>query len=84
MPPGLKITRKVSNHLIKYVKRVTIEYNPFDIRTTSARELLRQLQSNRFSQSNPKLQVNSTVSASLEPPKVEIEFVNGEKVRDTS
>mmetsp|Transcript_15982 Transcript_15982/g.27067 ORF Transcript_15982/g.27067 Transcript_15982/m.27067 type:complete len:116 (+) Transcript_15982:1293-1640(+) len=73
----LKFTKDVSAHLIKYVKSVDISFNPFDARTTSARELLRQIQSTRYQTSNPKLVVNATTTASAAPPSVVFKYVDG-------
>mmetsp|Transcript_15626 Transcript_15626/g.23479 ORF Transcript_15626/g.23479 Transcript_15626/m.23479 type:complete len:116 (-) Transcript_15626:204-551(-) len=72
-----KITRDITTHLFKYVKRVDITFNPFDGRTTSARELMRQVQASRFKKANPKLVIETNVSGTVDPPAVKFEFVDG-------
>ncbi|GFH50083.1 hypothetical protein CTEN210_06559 [Chaetoceros tenuissimus] len=74
----LKLSREMTTHLFKYVKKVDIKFNPFDSRTKSARELLRQVQADRFKKANPKLKINAKVLGTVAPPSVSIEFVDGE------
>mmetsp|Transcript_23181 Transcript_23181/g.33907 ORF Transcript_23181/g.33907 Transcript_23181/m.33907 type:complete len:114 (+) Transcript_23181:224-565(+) len=73
----MKVTRDISTHLFKYVKRVDIRFNPFDDRTRSARELMRQVQAERFIKANPKLKINKNVVGTIDTPSVEFEFVDG-------
>lgn len=49
----------------------------FDSRTRSTRELMRQVQAERFVKSNPKLKINTMVVGTTDPPKVEFEFIDG-------
>lgn len=80
----LKFTKDISTHLFKYVRNVDVTFNPFDIRTRSARELLRQVQAGRFSSANPNLKVKAHVVATPDPPSVVFKFVDGtEKVFDS-
>merc|ERR1712238_203366 len=57
-------------------------YRPsaFDNRTRSARELLRQVDSERFHRCNPKLKVNANIEARYDAPKVTFAFVDGSDV----
>ncbi len=52
----------------------------FDKRTTSARELMRQVQSDRILKANPKMKINVNVVGTADPPVVQFEFVDGDKV----
>jgi len=72
-----KITKDMSSHLIKYVRKVDIHFNPFDNRTRSARELLRQVNSERLLKSNPRLKVNPIIHARPDAPRVQFTFVDG-------
>lgn len=75
--PALKITRALSTHLFKYISRVDIKFNPFDNRTRSIRELMRQVQAERFAKANPRLKINTKVVGTVDPPIAEFEFVDG-------
>ena len=52
----------------------------FDNRTTSVRELLRQVQAERIKKANPKMKVNVDVTGTAAPPLVNFEFVDGTNV----
>lgn len=52
----------------------------FDKRTTSARELLRQVQAERIRKSNPKMELKVDLLGTVEAPLVNFEFVDGTKV----
>ncbi|KAL3772591.1 hypothetical protein ACHAWO_003646 [Cyclotella atomus] len=81
----LKVTKEMSSHLIKYVKRIDINFNPFDARTRSAREILRQMNIPRFYNSNPKLKVTPNMLATPDAPTVKFSFVDGtDKVFESS
>ena len=56
----------------------------FDKRTRSARELLRQISGDRFMKANPKLKVTSHIMTTIDPPLVQIKFVDGNEVRPFS
>mmetsp|Transcript_3044 Transcript_3044/g.4697 ORF Transcript_3044/g.4697 Transcript_3044/m.4697 type:complete len:116 (-) Transcript_3044:1484-1831(-) len=73
----LKVNKEMSTHLIKYVRTIDVSFNPFDNRTRSARELLRQMNATRYSRSNPKLKVTPIVSAKPDAPWVKFGFVDG-------
>ena len=49
----------------------------FDMRTRSARELLRQVNSERLLNSNPKLKVNPIIHSKPDAPKVKFTYVDG-------
>lgn len=70
----------MSSHLIKFVRTVDVSFNPFDMRTTSARELLRQVHSERLLRANPKLKVNTIIHAKPDAPRVKFAFVDGTDV----
>mmetsp|Transcript_14571 Transcript_14571/g.17243 ORF Transcript_14571/g.17243 Transcript_14571/m.17243 type:complete len:115 (-) Transcript_14571:33-377(-) len=72
-----KISRDLTTHLIKFVNRVDIRFNPFDDRTSSARELWRQMSGDRFKTANPKLLVKTNIVGTVDPPQVKVEFVDG-------
>lgn len=73
----MKITKDVSAHLFKYVKKVDVSFNPFDSRTRSARELLRQIHGERIKKSNPKMKIIVDVNDTINPPSVKFEYVDG-------
>jgi hypothetical protein len=77
----LKVTKEMSTHLIKYVRTIDVSFNPFDNRTRSARELLRQMNAERYLRSNPKLKINTIVSAKADAPWVKFGFVDGTEKR---
>ena len=56
-------------------------FTAFDSRTRSVRELLRQVQAERFSKANPKLKIKANVLGTVDPPIAEFEFVDGTVVR---
>mmetsp|Transcript_21261 Transcript_21261/g.24165 ORF Transcript_21261/g.24165 Transcript_21261/m.24165 type:complete len:117 (+) Transcript_21261:67-417(+) len=76
---GFKVTKDMSTQLFKYVRRVDIKFNPFDNRTRSARELMRQVQATRIQKANPKIKINTQILGTVDPPSVEFEFVDGNK-----
>ena len=49
----------------------------FDSRTRSAREVMRQFESERFARSNPKLRVKADVHSRPSAPEVRVSFVDG-------
>uniref|UniRef100_A0A7S2K4L5 Large ribosomal subunit protein mL53 n=1 Tax=Leptocylindrus danicus TaxID=163516 RepID=A0A7S2K4L5_9STRA len=74
-----KITKNVSTRLFKYVAKIDVTFNPFDKRTTSAREFLNRTSAKRFIQANSKLAITPHVVSTADPPRVELEFVDGSK-----
>ena len=54
----------------------------FDSRTKSARELMRQVQAERIEKANPKMKLNCNIIGTVDPPSVEFEFIDGNKVRE--
>lgn len=56
-------------------------YTAFDQRTRSARELLRQVQANRFVKANPKLKIAVDVHSRPDAPCANFVFVDGSEVR---
>ena len=49
----------------------------FDARTTSARELLRQIHSERMLACNPKLKVINDIHSKPNAPRIQFDFVDG-------
>ena len=70
----------MSSHLIKYVRKVDVSFNPFDMRTRSARELLRQINSQRLLRCNTKLKVNAIIQSMPDAPTVKFSFVDGSEI----
>ena len=52
----------------------------FDSRTRSAREVMRQFESDRFTRANPKLRVKADVHSRPTAPEVKVAFVDGTEV----
>merc|ERR1712080_87958 len=63
-----------THYFIIYFKIFNIS---FDTRTRSARELLRQIQAERFTNANPKLKITLNSVATLDPPEICFEFIDG-------
>uniref|UniRef100_A0A6U6G9Y6 Large ribosomal subunit protein mL53 n=1 Tax=Odontella aurita TaxID=265563 RepID=A0A6U6G9Y6_9STRA len=72
----MRFTRDITTHLFKYVRTVDIKFNPFDGRTGSAKELLRQVLANRYRKANPKLEIKKNVVFTAEPPLIKFKFVD--------
>lgn len=73
----VKFPKELTTHLFRYVRNVDIKFNPFDSRTRSARELLRQVQADRYKKANPKLEVKSSVLSTPDAPSVAFKFIDG-------
>ena len=56
-------------------------HTALDSRTTSVRELLRQLRAKRFTKANPKLAINVDVHNRPSAPSAHFQFVDGTDVR---
>jgi hypothetical protein len=55
----------------------------FDARSTSAREMMRQVQASRFKKANPKLQIRFDIHGRVDKPIVQFSFADGtEKIFD--
>jgi hypothetical protein len=52
----------------------------FDMRTRSARELLRQVNSQRLLRANTKLKVNAIIQGKPDAPTVKFSFVDGSDI----
>ena len=57
-----------------------LQHIAFDMRTRSARELLRQVNSERFLRCNTKLKVNANITAKPDAPTVKFAFADGTDV----
>mmetsp|Transcript_9188 Transcript_9188/g.17528 ORF Transcript_9188/g.17528 Transcript_9188/m.17528 type:complete len:116 (+) Transcript_9188:75-422(+) len=73
----LKFNKEVSTQLFKYVTTIDLKFNPLDNRTTSVRELLRQLRAKRFIKANPKLAIKVDVHNRPAAPSAHFQFVDG-------
>ena len=76
----MKLAKDVTTHLFKYVKVVDIRFNPFDGRSKSVKELLRQVQATRYSKANPKLEIKKAILATADAPFAHFQFVDGSEV----
>ncbi|GKY91161.1 hypothetical protein MPSEU_000088900 [Mayamaea pseudoterrestris] len=80
----IKFQKDVSTHLFKYLRQIDISFNPFDARTRSARELLRQVQATRFSKANPNLKIHVDVHSRADRPMAKFLMVDdSEQVFET-
>ncbi|KAG7342464.1 39S ribosomal protein L53/MRP-L53 [Nitzschia inconspicua] len=77
----IKFSKETSSRLFRYVKTVDIQFNPFDNRTKSAREIWRQMQATRFKRANPKLQINTNVSGTAAAPQVVFTLYDDSEMR---
>mmetsp|Transcript_11652 Transcript_11652/g.19353 ORF Transcript_11652/g.19353 Transcript_11652/m.19353 type:complete len:113 (-) Transcript_11652:97-435(-) len=73
----MKLAKDVTTHLFKYIKVVDIRFNPFDGRSKSVKELLRQVQATRYSKANPKLEIKKQILATADAPFATFQFVDG-------
>ena len=71
----LKFNKELSVHLFKYIKSVDLSFNPFDNRTRSIRELMRQMQAKATKYD--KLKLNIDVNAAPNPPAARFLFADG-------
>jgi len=60
--------------------RFFIRNAAFDSRTRSARELLRQVQSKRFVEANPRLKIAAEMHSRPDPPTATFQYVDGTEV----
>ena len=56
----------------------------FDIRSGSAKELLRQVRADRFKKTNPKLKIQSNIVNTPNPPNVTFKFADESEVSELS
>mmetsp|Transcript_17803 Transcript_17803/g.23046 ORF Transcript_17803/g.23046 Transcript_17803/m.23046 type:complete len:118 (-) Transcript_17803:144-497(-) len=73
----LKFDKEMSTHLFKFVNTVKISYNPFDMRTTSAREIVDRMHAPRYKKANPRLKLDIEIHDRPSAPFVEFHFVDG-------
>ncbi|KAK4538764.1 hypothetical protein CDCA_CDCA20G4789 [Cyanidium caldarium] len=73
---------KAPRNLFRSLRACRIEWDPFDDRSTAARELLRQLSGKRVRQGNPDLRLETIMQDGQRAEavaRVHLEFVTGEK-----
>ena len=64
---------------LRHLKRVRVQFNPFDSRTTAAREFLARITTSKATASNPECTVEPRVRNDDAPPVIFVEFANGVK-----
>lgn len=53
----------------------------FDSRTTSIRELMRQVQTPRYQKANPRLKINVNIHSTYSAPLAQFNFIDNTEVR---
>ena len=76
----IKFTKEASSQLFRLVKTVDIRFNPLDNRTSSAREIWRQMQATRYRKANPKLKINTEVLGTAAAPEVVFKLIDDTEV----
>mmetsp|Transcript_58159 Transcript_58159/g.70006 ORF Transcript_58159/g.70006 Transcript_58159/m.70006 type:complete len:117 (+) Transcript_58159:97-447(+) len=79
----MKVTKEISNRLIKYVTNVTFRANPFDKRAKSTEEVLKRLNIARFKKANPKLTFTTDWVHTPDAPYMKFDFADGSNVEFT-
>jgi large subunit ribosomal protein L53 len=62
---------------LRHLKRVRVQFNPFDPRCTAAREFISRITTPKAFASNPDCSVEPRVRNDDAPPVVAVEFSNG-------
>ena len=65
--------------MLKQLKKVKIEFNAFDARSSSALEFLAQCNSKKSKSSNPKCQISVKRRTDSTPPLVSVTYSNGKE-----
>ena len=79
----LRIPKQESARLFKYVTAVDIQFNPWDSKSNSARELWRRLTSKKLVKSNPNAIVKAITPSNILAPSAAIKYVDGsERILD--
>ena len=73
-----KVARSEAPRLFAFIKRLQFSFDPFATESTAVREAWRQLTSPTLQAANPKCKID-VVSARGVSPKMEAEFVDGDK-----
>jgi hypothetical protein len=74
-----RIQRHIANDLIKYVKNIELQATYWDPKSMSALEFSRQMLSARLKKLNPVYECSLTYRDSDEPPKINVEYIDGSK-----
>mmetsp|Transcript_22339 Transcript_22339/g.25410 ORF Transcript_22339/g.25410 Transcript_22339/m.25410 type:complete len:117 (+) Transcript_22339:161-511(+) len=77
---SFKLNKVMTTHLIKFVRKIEIHFNPIDARTTSVRELWRQVTAARFEKANPNMKVTIEMVQGAAHPTAKVELVDGTKM----
>ena len=62
---------------LRHLKRVRVQFNPLDPRSTAAREFLARVTTAKAAKSNPECAVEPRVRNDAAPPVVAVEFASG-------
>ena len=68
-----------STQLLKYVKDITLIFNPYGDGVTGTKELGRYFSGKKAAYSNPKAVVNIDIVATDSPPCINVVFLNNSK-----
>ncbi|CAN8073372.1 unnamed protein product [Agarophyton chilense] len=66
-----------AKELFKTLQKVTVTANPFDYRSTTAREFLRRVRTPPVKRSNPKLLTELTITEEYGNPTIELLYGDG-------
>ena len=64
--------------MLRHVKQIRVAFSPFDRKSRSAREFLRQVSARRMRATNPKAVVETVVREDYGENTVDIEFTDGQ------
>lgn len=66
--------------MLRHVKKLRVSFAPFDAKSKSVREFLRQIKTNKIKATNPKAKINVVVREDYGTNQVDVEFLNGHKM----
>mmetsp|Transcript_2235 Transcript_2235/g.4042 ORF Transcript_2235/g.4042 Transcript_2235/m.4042 type:complete len:122 (-) Transcript_2235:62-427(-) len=75
---SLRVLARARN-LFVVINEAKVYYDPFDKNATTAREMLRRFQSNAVLKNNPKILVEGHQDITHRPPRIEIQYHDGDK-----
>ena len=64
---------------LKYIKRVFVQFNPLDPKTTGVREFFSRVNTTKNLLTNPKVVTECNVVDHNGPPIIQVDFMDGEK-----
>mmetsp|Transcript_13665 Transcript_13665/g.17992 ORF Transcript_13665/g.17992 Transcript_13665/m.17992 type:complete len:139 (-) Transcript_13665:225-641(-) len=80
IPPLYRVDSYTARNLFKYIRDIDIKFFPLDDNSRSARELFRQMNSNKLALINPKCKVKLELEHRNLPAIASIIFVDGSKL----